>query len=356
MATDLIVRSTKPFNAEPTPAALIEYFLTPSERFYIRSHGEVPSLDADHAVTVDGLVGRSRSFTVAELQRRFQPVDVVATLQCAGNRRSDFQQVAPTSGDPWDVGAIGTARWTGVRLADVLDVVGAAAHPSLHVALTGADEVDVDGDVAAYGASIGMDKAREPEVLLAWAMNGESLAPEHGAPLRLVVPGYAGVRSTKWVTRIEVRATPSEAPIQAKDYKLFPASVAKEEADWANGLTINAMPLNAAICAPQAGEELSEGDVTVRGYAIAYGRGVSRVEVSANGGRSWQQAALDRNDDHPQAWVRWSLSVQLAKGRHHLAVRAFDDTGQAQPERPDATWNFAGYLCTAWHRIHVLVA
>ncbi len=351
----MIVRSSEPYNAEPDAAALIAQFLTPQSLFYVRSHGAVPNLPSDHAIAIAGIGIAARSFTVTQLGQEFPARTVTAVLQCAGNRRTDLQQVAKTSGDPWDVGAVGNAEWTGVRLADVLAAVGAASDPALHVGFTGADDVDVDGEVARYGVSIGMDKARDPDVILAWAMNGEPLTPEHGAPLRLIVPGYAGVRSAKWLTRIDVRDTPSEAPIQARDYKLFPASVAKADADWGTGLTIEAMPLNAAICTPRLGETLTDGVRTIAGYAVAYGRAVSRVEVSLNGGRDWQQAGL-RDDPAAQwGWVRWSLDATLAKGHQHLVVRAFDDTGQAQPERPDTMWNFAGYLCTACHHVHVLV-
>ena len=196
-----------------------------------------------------------------------------------------------TSGDPWDVGAIGNAEWTGVALRDVLAAAGPQESASF-VGTTGADDVDVDGEIAPFGASISIAKALEPDVLLAWAMNGEPLAPEHGAPLRLVVPGYAGVRSAKWLTRIEVRDHPSDAPIQAKDYKLFPSSVSKDEADWDLGLTIEEMPLNAAICAPEDGAHVGSGSGTIEGYAVAFGRAVSRVEVSTNGGNDWVQADL----------------------------------------------------------------
>ncbi|MEG8058701.1 molybdopterin-dependent oxidoreductase [Sphingomonas sp. 22L2VL55-3] len=247
------------------------------------------------------------------------------------------------------------AEWTGVRLSDVLDAVGAPDASDLFVAFTGADEVDVEGEEALFGVSIAMDKARQPDVLIAWAMNGEPLTPEHGAPIRMVVPGYAGVRSAKWLTRIEVRETPSDAPIQAHDYKLFPADVTSDTVDWSQGLTINAMPLNAAICVPGSGESLPAGEVRIEGYAIAYDRRVSRVEVSVNGGRDWQQATFTDDPEAHWGWRRWTLDATLDKGRQHLVVRAFDDTGQGQPERPDTMWNFAGYLCTAWHHVHVLV-
>ncbi|MFS0771153.1 sulfite oxidase [Sphingomonas sp. 1P08PE] len=352
---NLIVRCPDPLNAEARPDSLIASFLTPQADFYIRSHGPIPDLPVDHRIAIDGLVDRPGSFSVTELQAAFPVRTVVATMQCAGNRRAHLQGVAETSGDPWDVGAIGNAEWTGVSLADVLADAGIGAGAAF-VAATGADKVDVDGDMAPYGTSISLAKASSPDVLLAWAMNGEPLAPEHGAPLRLVVPGYAGVRSPKWLTRIEVRDRPSDAPIQAKDYKLFPAYVAKEDADWNNGLTIEEMPLNAAICSPVDGVRLDAGRCVIQGYAIASGRTVSRVEISADGGLDWTQAVIDHPSGAPWSWSQWQAVVNLGPGRHELVVRAVDGAGQMQPEHPDPIWNFAGYLSTAWHRVTVTVA
>ena len=347
---NLIVRCPDPLNAETRPEALIASFLTPQADFYIRSHGPTPHLPDDHPIRIDGLVDRPASFTAAELKANFPVRTVAATMQCAGNRRAHLQHVAKTSGDPWDIGAIGNAEWTGVALADVL-AASVVREGAFFVGMTGADEVDVDGDVARYGASIPLAKARDRNVLIAWAMNGEPLTPEHGAPLRLVVPGYAGVRSPKWLTRIDVRDRPSDAPIQAKDYKLFPAQVAKDEADWDAGLTIEDMPVNAAICSPIDGARISAGHCTIHGYAIASGRPISRVEVSTNDGIDWQQADIVARPDTPWSWSQWSITVDISAGRHKLVVRAVDGAGQMQPERPEAVWNFAGYLSTAWHRL-----
>ena len=349
---NLILRCPDPLNAETAPDRLIASFLTPQAHFYIRSHGPVPDLAADHCVVLDGLIDRPRSFTAAELQASFPIRTVTATMQCAGNRRAHLQSVEKTSGDPWDVGAIGNAEWTGVALCDVLAAAGIRDAASF-VGTTGADEVGVDGETAPFEASIPIAKALEPEVLIAWAMNGEPLAPEHGAPLRLVVPGYAGVRSVKWLTRIEVRDRPSDAPIQAKDYKLFPSSVLKADADWDRGLTINEMPLNAAICSLEDGAHVGPGSFSIEGYAVAFGRAVSRVEVSTDGGTRWMQADLSARPDAPWSWTQWRVTVELSPGLHVLVVRAVDGAGQMQPERPEAIWNFAGYLSTAWHRITV---
>lgn len=353
--SNLILQGDDPLNAETPPDRLVAAYLTPQQYFYVRSHGPVPDLPDEYRVEVSGLVARAASLSLAELRRDFAERTVTATMQCAGNRRAHLQGVAETSGDPWDVGAIGNAEWTGVSLADVLTALG-IGQDARFVAATSADEVDVDGEVAAFGISIPIAKALDPDVLLAWAMNGEPLLPEHGAPLRLVVPGYAGVRSAKWLTGLEVRDRPSDAPIQAMDYKLFPASVSKEEADWSQGLTIDAMPLNAAICSPADGASVEPGPTSIKGYATASGRQVGRVEVSANGGDDWVEADLTQRPDEPWSWTQWEATMDLPPGEHRLVVRAIDAAGQMQTERPDSIWNFAGYLSTAWHRIAVTAA
>ena len=353
---NLIIQSPDPLNAEPAPADLIEHFVTPTEFLYIRSHGPMPALGADHAIEVTGLVARPGRWTRDALEDRFDPHMVMAVMQCAGNRRADLQAVKQTSGDPWGLGAIGNVEWTGVRLADVLETAGFDADRASHVRFLGADTVPVDGMIDRYGVSIPIGKALHPDTLVAWAMNGEPLLPEHGFPLRLVVPGYAGVRSPKWLTHIEVSDAPAQQPIQAKDYRLFPASVEKDNADWDAGMVIDAMPINAAICHPADHSVVDEGPVTVRGYAVASGRRIARVDLSTNGGRDWHVAALEQHPDAPWAWTRWAWQGDLEKGDHELVIRAIDETGQGQPSRADDVWNFAGYLATHWHRLHVRVS
>ena len=255
------------------------------------------------------------------------------------------------SGDPWGAGAIGTAEWTGVRLGDVLRDAGVDERVGLHVAFESHDMVEGHP----YGASIPLAKAMATETLLAYAMNGEALLPEHGFPVRAVVPGFAGVRSPKWLRRLTVQDHPSDNPIQAGDYKLYPADVTAETADPANGHTIDTMPLNAAICEPGSGAALKSGSNRIRGYAVSGDRAVVRVDVSGNGGRSWVQAELEREAAAPFAWTFWSTSLDLPPGEHELAVRAWDEAGQTQPALPDETWNHKGYLCACWHRVRVNV-
>ena len=352
----MIVHSESPLNAEPSLSQLRDALITPQRLFYVRSHGSTPALDAaSHRLSVRGQVATPLDLSMAELRQLFAPRSVRATMQCAGNRRAELEEVRPVSGNPWAPGAIGNAEWTGAALADVLRAAGAQAG-ALHVAFDAADQVETPEDGRfTFGVSIAMDKAMSPDVLLAYAMNGETLAPEHGYPLRVVAPGFAGVRSPKWLTGITVQERPSGSPMQQHDYKLLPPAMTAQTVDWSQGVTINDLPLNAAICDPAPHAVLRPGPVNVRGYAIASGRAVCRVDLSADDGRSWVQARLQHDPAAPWSWTFWEATVHLSRGEHQLAVRAWDAAGQTQPSRPDDMWNFKGYLCAAWHRVPVRI-
>ncbi len=344
----MMIHTLMPYNAEPALPLLVEKFHTPETVFYSRNHGAIPQADPAYRLHVGGMVGEALDLSVADLQSRFAHHTVTATLQCAGNRRADLQPVKHTSGHPWEAGAIGTADWTGARLADVLEAAGVARGAS-DVAFESLDLV-ADHDDSPFAVSIPMAKALAPEVLLAWAMNGDALTSRHGAPLRAVVPGYAGVRSAKWVTAVMVRDSPADSPVQRQDYKLLPAHVTAETADWDRSAPINAMPVNSAICVPEAGAVMA-GATVVRGWAMASERTVARVDVSSDGGATWRQAALEQGGTW--AWTLWQVTLDLEQGEHELVVRAWDDAGQTQPSRIAECWNFKGYLAAAWHRVRI---
>jgi sulfite oxidase len=348
---DLVVYEDEPFNAETTAAALIADGVTPTDAFYVRGHGPVPDVDPEaYRLRVGGMVERELSLSLDDLRAGLLEVhEVVATLQCAGNRRAGLVAVRDIPGEaPWGPGATGTARWRGVRLADVL----AAAIPdagAAHVGMVGLDDSPEAAPPQRFGGSIPLDKASRPEVLLAFEMNGEPLPPVHGGPLRSVVPGYIGARSVKWLDRIHVRADPWDGYFQHVVYRMLPAD--GEVAPGA-GFALGIVALNSDVLAPAHGATVPAGVVELRGYAFAGGeRAVTRVDVSVDGG-DWRQAEL-LEDLGRWAWRQWRLAVELAPGDRAIAARAWDTSAATQPEDAASLWNPKGYCNNAQARITV---
>jgi sulfite oxidase len=351
---DLIVHAEEPFNAETGLAALADGSLTATDAFYVRAHGPVPDLDsAAWRLRVHGLVERELDLSLDALRKQCRQHEVTATLQCAGNRRAGLIAIRDIPGEaPWGPGATGTARWTGVALADVLALAGPLPEAG-HVGFEGADVCSDAKPAERFGGSIPLDKACRREVLLAWGMNGEPLAPVHGAPLRVVVPGYIGARSVKWLERIEVRSTPWQGYFQHVVYRLLPEDGAPGPGA---GMPLGLVALNADVLSPADGETVAAGPVEVRGYAFAGGeRHVARVDVSLDGGATWSQAEL-LDDLGRWAWRHWRIRVDLAPGEHELLVRAWDSSAATQPEDEAALWNPKGYVNNARPRIRVRAA
>ncbi|HEY4575526.1 MAG TPA: molybdopterin-dependent oxidoreductase [Thermoanaerobaculia bacterium] len=352
----LRVRQEDPLNAEPEPGALIASFRTPNDLFFIRNHGDIPRVDpGTYRLIVDGLVERPLSLSLDDL-RSFAPATVGATLQCAGNRRRELIEVSPIPNElPWGSEAVSNAEWSGVPLREVL--LAAGPRPAArHAAFLGLDETERHGHRFQFGGSIPLEKAMHPEVLLADRMNGEPLPPAHGAPLRVVVPGYIGARSVKWISRITLRETPSDNYFQAKAYRLFPAAVGPDDVDWDTGMMLGESPVNSVICSPVSGERLPAGRVTVRGWAVAGGgREIARVDVSTDGGGTWKTAELGAGESG-WTWRQWQAALDLAPGEHEILCRAFDSAAQTQPAHPSQVWNFKGYANNAWHRVRVVAS
>ena len=350
----LEVLSTAPFNAQPPLARLADAAVTPLELFFVRTHAAVPALDEEsYRLEVGGMAKRPLRLRLADLKANFPEAEVTATLQCAGNRRTELIAVKAVPGEtPWGASALGNAVWRGTPLAGVLDAVG-ILDGAAHVAFLGLDEIEKEGNTFGFGGSIPLARALAPDTLLAWEMNGQPLTPEHGYPLRVVVPGYIGARSVKWVGHIRLQAEPSDNWYQARSYKLFPPQVDAATADWPNGLMLGELSLTSAICTPGDGEELAAGRVAVRGYAMAGGsRSVERVEVSADHGGTWAVAELSGNGS-PGAWRLWQAELELEPGAHEIVCRAWDSAAMTQPEDPAHVWNFKGYMNNAWHRVRV---
>lgn len=351
---DMVVHEEEPFNAETSLAALAEGPVTATDAFYVRGHAAVPELEPDTwRVRVDGLVERELDLSLETLREAFAEREVTATLQCAGNRRAGLIAMRDLPGEePWGPGATGTATWRGVALSEVLGLARPLSEAT-HVGFEGADLCSESEPAELFGGSIPFDKACRPEVLLAWAMNGEQLPVVHGAPLRVVVPGYIGARSVKWLKRIEVRSGPWEGYFQHVAYRLLPPD---GKPGPGAGMPLGLVALNSDVLSPADGGTVAAGPVQVRGYAFAGGeRHVARVDVSIDGGASWSQAEL-LEDLGPWAWRHWRTTVQLAPGEHEIVVRAWDSSAATQPEDNVTLWNPKGYVNNARPHIRVHAA
>lgn len=346
------MHGTDPYNAEPAPHALTGLHLTPLDTFYTRNHGPIPNLDpATWRLHIDGLVNTPLELSMTALQEDFEQHAVTATLQCAGNRRSDLNQVRRVSGeDPWGPGATSTATWTGARLADVLRTAGIQKH-ARHVCFGAPDQPGQTHPEQTYGASVEVDKALSDEVLLVWQMNGHALPAVHGAPVRVVVPGYIGARSVKWLDRVTASLHPSDNYFQETAYRLLPAHGTPGPGI---GMSLGPVALNSAILAPADGTTIPVGPTDVHGYAYAGDRGTARVDVSLDDGATWIEAELD-DQAGPWTWCLWRTTLPLQEGTARISARAWDTAGATQPRSAGEVWNPKGYLNTSWACVTITV-
>ncbi|MBL8984993.1 MAG: sulfite oxidase [Gemmatimonadetes bacterium] len=322
---------------------------------FTRSHAAAPSIDpAEWRLSVTGLVDRPARFSLTDLERSFPIREVAATMICAGLRRREFLALGPLPGElPWGAEPAGTSRWRGVSLADVLTAVGVDP-AAQHVEFTGLDQVERHGHRFGFGGSVPLDKARDPDVLLAFALDDAPLPRDHGFPVRVVVPGYIGARSVKWLAEIAVRREPSANYFQTKAYRVQRTPNPADPRDVSDGEALGSLPLNSVILTPEAEARVTAGPVEVAGWAIGPdGEAVDRVELSLDGGTTWGPTRLEATG-HRWTWQLWRATADLAPGAHQIVVRAWDRRGRTQPARLSEVWNVKGYVNNAWHRVSVL--
>jgi DMSO/TMAO reductase YedYZ molybdopterin-dependent catalytic subunit len=337
-----IVRSAWPEQWETALEALGRSALTPAESFFVRNHLGTPAVDpAAFRLEVTGLVRTPMLLTLDAL-RRMPRTRSRVTLECAGNGRARFARPEIT-GTAWELGAVGTAAWSGVRLAEVLSRAGVREEAN-HVWLEGADSA-LEPDQPKFLRSIPLEKAMD-DVLLADAMNDVPLTPLHGAPLRAVVPGWYAMASTKWLTRISLEGRSCDGFYMTRSYRYESG-----EALPAASPPVAEMRVKSLIVEPSAGDRVRRGTVHVRGFAWAGPDGVARVEVSSDGGRSWTDAALEPAESG--AWRPWHLALSLPAGPAELMARATDGTGVSQALEAD--FNLGGYGNNAIHRVAIEV-
>ena len=330
--------------------------ITATEHFFTRSHAPIPSLDVGTwRLEVGGLVERPARFSLADLTREFRTRGVTATVACAGIRREEFLSLGPLPGElPWGPEPISTASWTGVSLAAVLQAVGVSSRAS-HVEFVGLDQVARHGHTFGFGGSVDMIKALDGDVLLATGMNGAALPPEHGFPLRALVPGWIGARSVKWLGRINLLEGPSDNYFQARAYRFQRRIAADDRRDVSQGVALTAIPVNSVIVDPAAPAVAPSGLLRVRGWAIGCdGEPLRSVEISGDAGKSWSRATVTVPGEK-WTWSFWEGELTLPPGSHVLAARAMDNRGTTQPATVGETWNVKGYNNNAWHRVPVTV-
>ncbi|KAF2742118.1 hypothetical protein M011DRAFT_433706 [Sporormia fimetaria CBS 119925] len=376
---------THPFNVEaPLTELFNEGFLTSPELFYVRNHGAVPHVRdedvLDWEFTVEGMVRKPMKISVRQLLRDFDQVTYPVTLVCAGNRRKEQNMVRKSKGFSWGAAGLSTALFTGVPLKELIEHA-VPLKGARYVCMEGADKLPN----GSYGTSVKLNWVMDPNrgIMLAHKMNGEMLRPDHGKPIRVVIPGQIGGRSVKWLKRLIVTATPSDNWYHTYDNRILPTMVdpdeaAKNPAWWKDErYAIYDLSTNSAIASPAHDEIFDTQGVsksyTVKGYAYSGGgRRITRVELSLDRGKSWKLANVGYAEDRYRAyenhelfggrldmswretcfcWCFWSLPIQISEllDAKDIVVRAMDESMNVQPR--DMYWSVLGMMNNCWYRV-----
>jgi DMSO/TMAO reductase YedYZ molybdopterin-dependent catalytic subunit len=326
----LVLVREAPRNTEIRPEAL-DAFITPVASRFVRTNFAIPKLDhRRYRVEVGGAVERPIELRLVDL-RRLPQRTVVVTTECAGNQRTSLSPLPP--GEPWLSGAVSTSTFTGVPLAVVLERAG-LRKDAIEILAEGADSGNTPAGETRFARSLPAAKALDTDTLLALEMNGRPLAPAHGGPVRLVVPGWYGMASVKWVSRISALSAPFAGYFQTERYVFV-------EENGRVAQPVREMRVKAMFSSPAPGATVEMGPVLVSGRAWSGAGRVVKVEVAVGGGSTWVEARLT-GPEEKHAWRRWELTwVPVWRGRHVLRCRATDESGNVQPDVP--RWNALGY-------------
>ncbi|KAH8711924.1 Oxidoreductase, molybdopterin-binding domain-containing protein [Phaeosphaeriaceae sp. PMI808] len=337
-----------PYNGEPPRKRLVETEITPN-----KDHS------SEYFFEVEGLVKEPKKITLSELQdeSKFPRMSTAVTLQCSGTRRIEQIHDYPGDGDelinaPWGEGAIETARYVGVSLKKVIKYCGGLKDGGKDIEFFGADTYFEKGHVYNYAVSVPTRKMKVNEVMLAWEMNGELLPALHGAPLRVVVMGYIGARSVKWLTRINVIRDPTMAPVQMKEYLYYTPQIGKHNATYSNGFSIQTMPVSSAILTPVDKDVvIHDGKIKMTGWAYSGSGWPERVEVSNGGGGVWYEVPYDQmSRKYFHAWRTWELEIPVdAEGWLEFCVRRWDNALNTQPTFFRSAWNWDLHVTSSCH-------
>ena len=327
-----------------TPQLLLQNWLTPNPLFYVRNHFDTPEIEmSSWRLSVDGFVSELGQLDFDDIKRLPKYTSTI-TLECAGNNRSDLEP--PTPGNQFQSGAVSTAVWAGAALKDILGESGIKPG-ARQVLFEGADfgTPVPGGSEMPYLRSLPMEVAMHPDTLVAYEMNGEELPIEHGYPLRLVVPGWYGMASVKWLSGIKVIDYEFEGFFQTERYV-----IENDDGVWEQ---IKEMSIKSLISSPDAGEVLANKSTCVAGMAWSGSAQIKNVEFSSDGGQTWEQATLTGPSER-YAWQQWHMTwTPSASGHYTLACRATDQLGNVQPTK--TRWNAGGYVVNGVRPVCVTV-
>ncbi|MEC8007655.1 MAG: molybdopterin-dependent oxidoreductase [Pseudomonadota bacterium] len=346
---DFIEHNDLPLALETLRSVYGQGPITAISQFFVRNNVPMPEsrIVADRdlwTVAIEGAgqtAGHTSSLSLAEL-KALPTTTIASVLQCSGNGRAFFDH--SPSGSPWGVGAAGCALWTGVKLSTVFEHLGGANTEARFITATGGELLPdgIEPSSVAVERSVPIDKGLD-DCLLVWEMNGEPLPLVHGGPVRLLVPGYFGVNNVKWVKRLAASVNESGNKIQQSGYRMR----AVGESGNASHPSMYRMPVKSWLNGPGADRKtLPPGKHQLFGVAFSGERGIDHVDVSLDGGASWQRASLYGPDLGPNAWRTFSLEANLAEGDHLLVSKATDTAGESQPEHFPA--NHRGYGHNGW--------
>ena len=331
------------------PLEGLRYPITPTGMHFLLVHFDIPEVDAKGwRLKVGGLVSKPMSLTLGEIKAR-PAVTTVVTMECAGNGRA-LLTPRPVSNQPWLLEAVATAEWRGTPLRGLLEEAG-VSDEAIEIVFSGLDRGVQGGELQSYERSLSTAEARRDEVLLAYEMNGEPLQPQHGYPLRLIVPGWYGMASVKWLAGVEAVGEPFQGYQMSQTYRY--SQEADDPGEPVTLIRVRALMIPPGVPDFATRTRLVEaGPVRLRGRAWAGRLAVSRVEVSLDSCSSWSEAEPGE-EVSPYAWRGWSFDWQATPGRYTLCVRATDSEGNVQSV--DQRWNYQGMGNNMAQRVEVVV-
>ena len=347
---NLNFHSIAPCNAETPIDSIIDNYITPNEFYYIRNHHPVPHINIkDYKLEIAHDDNLLTEISVDEL-KNLPKKEITSTMQCGGNRRSELTPYKKTSGIQWDIGAISTAKWGGVQLKDILIKVYDNNFKNInHVHFESYDGVI---------ASIPIEKVLNNfgDVLIAYQMNDDDIPLDHGYPIRIIVPGYVGIRSVKWLKRITLSKNEADGIYQqGVPYKSTPHYITNlDKWNIEDFPSIQELPVQSCI----TNVEEKENKFTISGYSYSGGgRNITRVDVSTDNGITWQLTKLTQGNDQGYnrawAWTFWELDVDTLDDKNILVCKAVDSSLNTQTDRIDLSWNFRGLSNNSWHKKYI---